>query len=409
MTQLQSTPVSAKGLKLFTVCLALVLMASSLVAIVSNISLVAKRSDFVSFYTGAKIVSIGQGSNLYSLAFQDRVQTQIGASFPIAIDLLPFRNPPFVAAAFMPFTLIELVPAYMAFLVVNVVLVIGFALVSSTLLKPLGGFALVVFMLALSRAAIINLQLGQLSAVMLAVVLALYIAAKTNRNFMLGVVSGLVMVKPQFALILPFMFLMSSAKSAYIKGLASCLVVLAVISLVISGRGVWDYPALLITTETSVFASPWWRMYSLIPLINTILESLMLHGWVMVPIVAYAYVAVLAVFHRSVAKVSPAISLLLVCSVALAFSPHTLGYDLLIFACPAVALLGEARGSSGSRRWVLFGVAMLLWCLPLTLFFKVTAYFAPLPLLVSLLLFAHESSVAEHATIMTKDGRSRRS
>ena len=82
----------------------------------------SEGSDYTAFYTGWSIVAHGDGASLYDPVVQAATQKDILGGRTFEAGLNPFNNPPHAIVPFMPLTALPLNVSYIAWAVVQVVL-----------------------------------------------------------------------------------------------------------------------------------------------------------------------------------------------------------------------------------------------------------------------------------------------
>ncbi len=207
-------------------------------------------TDFVSFITGAKMLREGYSKRLYDKDLQFKYQQKI--SFPETREwLLPFRNPPVVPLIFIPFTFFSLRTSFILLFAINTKILFVFSNRVFKFFPLLSKFKVVYLISFLYLPSVSILVLGQFSALLVLVFLFIYYFCKKGLYFKAGVLSSLLILKPQFLVFLPFLFVLISRKRELIKGFLLGFGPLLFINILISGRSLFfDYPKFLIETET---------------------------------------------------------------------------------------------------------------------------------------------------------------
>src|ERR1700747_3382829 len=81
--------------------------------------------DFSIFYTAARIVAAGKGSQLYNDNLQESVQRSFASAVERRGTILPYNHPPFEAALFVPLAHFSYLTAYFIWFAIDVVLLFG--------------------------------------------------------------------------------------------------------------------------------------------------------------------------------------------------------------------------------------------------------------------------------------------
>lgn len=204
--------------------------------------------DFVSFYSAGHIVAKMDPSRVLDpdlqYSVQERLLSATGREMNRAV--IKFLYPPVLAWVFVPLTWLPLIPAYTAWSVLNLgLLLAGVLLLSWSHMRP--GFDPRIF-LARALAAVsflpvlLNFLQGQ-TGVLLFFLLALgYVLVRNGRPGLGGLVLGLSLIKPQLVL-LPLILLLIERRWKAVSGVAAAVGVLVLGSLLTVGsQGFLDYP-----------------------------------------------------------------------------------------------------------------------------------------------------------------------
>ncbi|NTU46999.1 DUF2029 domain-containing protein [Candidatus Roizmanbacteria bacterium] len=203
-------------------------------------------TDFRAQYTGAVLLSQGEGKNLYRLSTQTQVQKQFA---PIRREeqLLPFLNPPFVAAVLTPLALVPFSTAYIIFAGSNLLFVcLIFFLTQKIQTRNAStdyvGIPLLITAYLPFWVTVIN---GQFSLVLSVSVLGGMLLLLHKRNWEAGVVLSLLLVKPYF-LIFPLIYFMKVRNWRTLVGLGTGICSLIMVSFCLVGStGMKEYLLLL--------------------------------------------------------------------------------------------------------------------------------------------------------------------
>ncbi len=196
-----------------------------------------KTTDFVNFYIGASIVRNGRGAELYRRETQDAAYR---SSLGYASNQY-FLHPPFEAAALAPLALMSMEHAFAAWMLVNVaflgclplLLMPCVPLIERRPYMALLGFTFL--------PALIALNLGQDSLVLLFILSASYLLLSKGKHFAAGLVLALLAIKFQYLAVLTPMLLFSR-RFRMLAGVSAGCGFLAVVSLLITGpRGLMEY------------------------------------------------------------------------------------------------------------------------------------------------------------------------
>lgn len=200
-------------------------------------------ADFLVFYTGARILHVGERHELYNLNVQAHFQQSI---YP-RDHPLPYNHPAYELLLFLPLAGWTFSTQYYAWLSINVLILIWMAIALSkafdhSLLKRW----VFIFSAALAFPPIvICLVQGQDTLLLLLIYSLTYGAMKQRRDFMAGLLLSLGLFK--FHLVLPFLIPMLARRHwKFIQGFIVGAVALAAISIMITGfDGFLEHAALL--------------------------------------------------------------------------------------------------------------------------------------------------------------------
>lgn len=203
--------------------------------------------DFAGFYAAGEIVDTGQGARLYDLGLQAQIEGQATIR-KITGGFLPFVHPPFFALLMAPLARLGYLGAFWVWWTINVLLTLAamalLARVCPQLRKradllPLG-FALFFPLLAAEYQ-------GQDSILSLLLYVCCFLALERGRPALSGAALALTCYKPQLALgMLALLLISQSRRWRILAGFASTCAVLVLISAGTAGwRVCFNYPHFL--------------------------------------------------------------------------------------------------------------------------------------------------------------------
>jgi hypothetical protein len=119
--------------------------------------------DFTAFYGAAKMVRDGQIARLYDLDALYQVEKQFAPEVPIRQAALPYNHTPFEVLVWLPFAYLNYLPAYVAWTVFNIVLLILSLRMVRSRFPEVGEFSLIFLLLAVGAfvPVVIALMQGQ--------------------------------------------------------------------------------------------------------------------------------------------------------------------------------------------------------------------------------------------------------
>ena len=201
----------------------------------------SEGSDYTAFYTGWTIVAHGDGADLYDPAVQAKAQKQVlgGRSFEAGLN--PFNNPPHAVVPFLPLTALPLNASYVAWAVIQVVL-LGW-LLWRLVTRVAAGWSrderilLVAAAIAAPPLALALLQ-GSFSLLVTVALLEVYLALCAGGDRAAAAWLVVASVKPQAVLTTGVALV--AARRWVVVGLAAAgFVVLALLATVVMGPGIW--------------------------------------------------------------------------------------------------------------------------------------------------------------------------
>jgi hypothetical protein len=156
-------------------------------------------SDFMSFYTGARLLLDGTGASLYDLERQSAVQQALTAPHVFEGGVLPYVNPPILALLLTPLAPLPYDVAFYLWTGCNLLfLTLAVRRLLATFGKPAPTQRITLWLMALTfPPAFVALRLGQ-NSVLLLFLLAVYLAEMwRGRELRAGLVLSLALFKPQ--------------------------------------------------------------------------------------------------------------------------------------------------------------------------------------------------------------------
>lgn len=159
--------------------------------------------DFMAFFVGGTLVREGRGAALYDFAAQRAVHDSVLAEHPEGVQR--YLNPPGLAVAVAPSTALGYVPSFFLFTLAMVVALVAAALVAAPAMPeiravPWGGATALLLCTGYMPIALTMFG-GQDTVLTLLFLVGLYAGLRTHRPVAAGVFLGLLMYKPQFAVL----------------------------------------------------------------------------------------------------------------------------------------------------------------------------------------------------------------
>lgn len=373
--------IDLRTIKLFlwsAFCISILL--STLMLIFINKDYLSVAGDFISYYVGGSIIARGMGADIYNLSLQYSQQLKItGAG--VSDWVLPFRGLPIVALLYVPLTFISFTNSYVVFVILNVIVLLFiifllFKQMESTRKTP--QFFLIPFLFI---PILQTLWMGQLSIILCLILLTIYIFLKTEKSFWVGFFTSFVLIKAQYLLVIPFIFLIEKNKKEFVKGLSFSLAFIIIISIFVSGvRALLTYPTFLQITETPEFGSRINEVLSLNAAIHAFLPTNSKTLSLIVSGVLYLILLALYFFRRKIIGFEK--SYIVTVLLALVFPIHILPFDYSLLIIPIFILIESyLKERRNSRKFYLIYIVLLLF-VPLLGYFTVR-HVVPLFLLLS--------------------------
>ena len=165
--------------------------------------------DFIAFYTAGRFVREGRSHDLYNIhqvsLFQKELARENGVELGTAVG--PWWNPPFYAWTFVPLARLDYPTAIRVWVGFNLLCAMGAAAILCRWIARAGGaspwsWLLVPALMALSTPFIQSLSHGQNTGTSLLIIAAAVVCWRSGRALAAGLVTGLMLYKPQLAAVL---------------------------------------------------------------------------------------------------------------------------------------------------------------------------------------------------------------
>ncbi len=202
--------------------------------------------DFGVFYAAARLVRDGRGDQLYDLDAIHEEEARVYERPREQAPLLPYFNPPAFAAALVPLTWLPPGTAAAVVLALTTgLLAVGVALLWRSSRLGVPGAWVLLGMLAAFQPVRDTFFHGQPSFVLFFAFAAAFAAFASGRERLGGALLGLLLLKPNYALI-PVAALLWKRRWDALKGFGAVATVWVALSVAASGVSVlWTYPAFL--------------------------------------------------------------------------------------------------------------------------------------------------------------------
>jgi len=291
--------------------------------------------DFVAYMTGSLVLKT-QPQDLYNINVQTEVQKNY-LKEDIA-GLLSYRNTPFVAFLNLPYTLINPNQSYFINYIVQTILLLIYAwlLLKVIILKEnkpnIKHFIVLTFMYYPMWYVA---TFGQISPLIAIILVCIYGLLKNNKPFWVGILSVLLILKLQYIILIPFLFLIVKDKKSFLKGLSiSFIGMLMLDSLLYRGFYLVEYLKFLALSEKDVLGTNLEKLVSISVIFNIFKAS----STVIVTTLALLYGSFLIFIEKSKQKISLEIIYSLMILFIVFINYHTAMVDLIFLLIPIILL-----------------------------------------------------------------------
>lgn len=326
-------------------------------------------SDFISYFSGASIIREGEGNLIYDLSTQKEyfgdIIYPLKAAFPNR-----YIAPPFVALLYFPFTFFNYFTSYKLFFIANLGLfVILLFLMNKTFTELVDKYKFLIIVPFYFFPVFVTLFMGQTSFLLALIFLLIYISLKKQKSKELGILSAILLIKPQYAVAIPFLFLLVKKKKQFLLWFLGTILILFLTSLLIAGpKALSDYLPYALSTENPEFGNRAHQMFSLHAAISYFFFNSNLSNIYSLIINFAVYIPTLYVFAKRVSKIRLKMAFILVIFLTLTFSVHVLSHDLILLLLPIFIILNDAFKAGKINKFVLVKINRSLLALVLLLF-----------------------------------------
>lgn len=325
-------------------------------------------TDFTAQLTGATMLFYGEPEHLYIPEAQKAYQELIA---PIEYqNVLAFRMPPIVAALYTPFIFFVGILDYVAVHVVNILLLaLIFYLIYKNFELDVKVFASVSVAMLAFAPLLETLRNGQVTLLITLIILLGYIQIKRGNLLLAGFLFGLTLIKPQFALVIPMVFVLLIGRKGlrdFLFGLViSVLAFVLVNSFLYTPRFIIDYPKFVLATDVGPFGTNQAVNYNLSLLFSMAGLGHSTTNTVSLVLNKLFYVGFLVVLYATSKKSKRKNFDLLFATSLLALpilSPHTMPSDLVVWMLVIYLLLKALYGKMESK--ILLGILLTIYLVP---------------------------------------------
>jgi hypothetical protein len=223
------------------------------------------RPDFRAFYTAGYMVRTGHAHQLLNYDASGQFQNRLVGHMD---NTLPFYHLPYEALLFVPFSLFGYRTAFIGFFAMNLgLLAISYWMAQPFLIQMREIWKWLPAALFLCFAPItIALIQGQDSIILLAMLMAAFIALQKGKDFQAGLLTGLTLFKFQFALPIFFLFIVWGWRRAT-AGFVWAVALVTGISVALVGiSSTASYPSYLVSLSTAMKTEAEHQRYGIYPI-----------------------------------------------------------------------------------------------------------------------------------------------
>lgn len=362
--------------------------------------------DFIAYSVGAKMVADGQGRNLYNLKLQTTyVDMFLKDKYPQRENeyIAPFLAPPATALIYIPYLLLSPNVRAPVATLVNFLLILTGALVIG---KAIQNKKLALLSIFASWFVWVCIWQVQPTAPLFLVTAFLY-ASLAKKNYALaGVLCALYIIKPQYLIITPFIFLLTGKSATFLKAFLISLLVLLVVNISITGPHTFfvDYPKFLNITDNPNYGNRWFEMYSVQQITYGFSRFLVNSKIPPLIVGAIFYLWGLFKIHKLVNSKKTALELFPVVIIITVLSAyHTLSQDLSLMAIGIAILINRyALEKKLLATWGLVGLLLLGIG---TESAKISNYYGILYLLLCVILLRNDGVKLSRRSLLHKQSR----
>jgi len=213
-------------------------------------------SDYIHYLAAARLVRDGMGDLIYNIEVNYEAQRMVlGPNSPISI--LTFRSLPFVSLIFLPFTFFPAITSFRIFGLINILLIFLIIYLFIKYISKKNVQTLYLLVISFTFVPILEtLKNGQVSIILTAILFGIYITFRKKKYLLAGLLVSLMLLKTQFIIFFPYLFILCSQRKKFLLGFVTGLVGLFLLSSAVSGFNFWlSYPKHLLETEGPEYGS----------------------------------------------------------------------------------------------------------------------------------------------------------
>ena len=202
-------------------------------------------SDFIAFFTAAKMVASGVASQLYNLDIQASFQQKI--IYPYRHELLPYFHPPFQIIAWLPLTIMPVRWAYWLWVIISLGIIIVSLIALNSYFRPkLREDQLIMWLTCFSFLPVVaTFFLGQDSAISLLIFSLAFLYIKKGKEGKAGAILALNLFKPHLVSVISIILLFKRRWKALGCFFLVALFLTSLSLFMVGWQGVIDYIKLI--------------------------------------------------------------------------------------------------------------------------------------------------------------------
>ena len=197
------------------------------------------HNDFLAFWATGKLVAEGNIGQVYSVDALTAIQRTVVPHPVSMLGYMPFLNPPFVAVLLAPLGVLSVNDARLAWMVLSVIVMVA---ISWFLTSHIGNTCVrigLILLLSTSYPVFQNLIQGQLSILIVALVIASIYLAERGKMLASGVLLSVLVIKPQLAVFVGI-GLLAFRQWSMIKGMVLGAITILLLTLPFTGLGLYQ-------------------------------------------------------------------------------------------------------------------------------------------------------------------------
>lgn len=296
---------------------------------VENSEKMISASDFIPYFSAAKRIKNGQMDDIFKVDYNKDYEISIYGEILPYTPYLYYLNLPLVATAYIPYTHLNVITSYKIHAVISVFLIsVSLLLLIREIPIKLRDMALVGFFIPIYG----SIYYGQVSPLIFFILVLIFLALRKESHLLAGFLSGLLVIKFQYLLLFPYIFIIVKRKREYLITFAITLLVYMLANTALYGGDLFaDLYFALFYSKTGGYGNGYF--YNLMSLHKYVNTTILLISTVIL------YITSILMFVKN--KTNLALEQLFSSAVifSLGLNIHTMYTDLLFLLIPLVFFL----------------------------------------------------------------------